>query len=207
MTPGAAPEARETSLVAVEPASLPPPLRTVLVPHERVYFAAQPRRPALGRGVWFIGALGLLFAGTSLSAGADVLARMEQRMPEGALGALGVGCTVGFAGVFVCFALMLLALPWVLRRRLRQTWVLITQERVLSVRIGSDQVPRTQGSWPLHECRDLAVTRRRGDTATLVLREGLRERATDGQTVYHWDALHGIPRADEALRVLQRLAA
>jgi len=46
---------------------------------------------------------------------------------------------------------------------------------------------------------------RSANVASLVLRERVRTRGTDGQNVYEWEALHGLPRVDEAVAILREL--
>lgn len=191
----------EPALAAWTDDAVPPVPRAVLAAGERVYWCAQPIRHANGIGVWLIFALGVVF--TVASAGA--LAETADRLSEaGGAAHLGLLALI-LALALTLFALLLLTWPLLSYRRMRRTYALITDRRVLEVtERGRDRAPRTR-EWPLSACTDPSVARRRGASATLVLQERLRERRSDGQTVYEWEALHGLPHADAALQALLTL--
>lgn len=180
---------------------LPPAVTAVLDDGERPHWHAQPIRHANGRGVWLIMALGVVFTGASAAALVDVTTRGL----EAGLG-LGVLLALALALLFLAFSLVLLAWPLLSYARMKRTHVVVTDRRVLAIVLPRSvaKPPRVR-AWAHADCTDLSVTRRRGASATLVLRESVRERATDGQTVYQWDALHGLPDADGALSVLKAL--
>jgi hypothetical protein len=182
------------------PGALPPLVAGALAEDERALWHAQPIRHANGIGVWMVMALGTGFGVASLGALHDV---MGKTLEGGALRGLLPGL---LAVLFLAFSLVLLCWPLLSRRKMRRTHVLVTDRRVLEVvePLQRGRAPRVR-SWPIAECTDLAVARRRGLSATLVLRERLRERKSDGQTVYEWEALHGLARADEALELLTSL--
>jgi len=79
--------------------------------------------------------------------------------------------------------------------------VVITDSRVIAARFHRG-APRLR-TFAVLACDQAAVVRRRGESATLVLRERLKRRPFDGRIVYEWEALHGLPRADDALLRLQ----
>lgn len=183
-------------------AELPSLAAGALHDDEQVYWHAQPVRHASGIGVWLIMGLGVLFGAASLGALDEVIGSWLET------GALAGVVPAALVLLFLAFSLVLLCWPLLSRRKMRRTHVLVTDRRVLEVvaPLRAGRPPRVR-AWPLAECTDLAVVRRRGGSATLVLRERLRDRKTDGQTVYEWEALHGLPRADEALSCLERLRA
>ncbi|MFZ9888787.1 MAG: hypothetical protein ACO3JL_14910 [Myxococcota bacterium] len=187
------------------PTAVPPvALQALLHDEEVIPFHAQPVRRAGGRGVWLIATLGLVFLTASVPATREVLHLLRSAPPGGPIGAW---LLVPLALVFLGFSVMLSLWPALSSRDVQRTHVVITQRRVMEVKfplLGGRGKPRVR-TWPVRECRDLGVTRRRGDSATLVLQESLRERRSDNQTVYEWQAIHGLPRADEALALLRRL--
>lgn len=181
---------------------LPEEVRRALAPGEIAYFHAQPIRHANGIGVWMIMGLGGIFLFASVGGLVETLEKLQ----EAGARVLGVGALLLAIG-FVAFSLLLLAWPLLSFRRMRRTHVVVTDRCVVElVRRGRAKAPRVR-SWSLAECTDASVARRRGASATLVLKERVRERRTDGQTIYEWEALHGLPRADEALAVLVALRA
>ncbi len=179
---------------------LPPAVASVLARGEVTHWHAQPIRHANGRGVWLIMAGGVVFTGASVAALVDVAARLVGGVSVGGLASLGL------ALFFVVFSLMLLVWPLLSYSSMRRTHIVITDRRVLSVLLprGAGKAARVR-SFSHAECTDAALARRRGASATLVLRERVRERASDGQTVYEWDALHGLPDAERALAILRAL--
>lgn len=182
--------------------TVPEAVARVLDEGEAPRWHAQPIRHANGRGVWLIMALGVLFT----AAGAAAFVDVTSRAVAGDASWLAALLPLGLALFFVAFALVLLVWPLLSYARMRRTHVVVTDRRVLSVVLGRrpSHAPRVR-SWALAECTDLAVARRRGASATLVLRERVRERATDGQLVYEWEALHGLPDAERALSILRAL--
>jgi uncharacterized membrane protein len=193
----------------VDREALPETVRALLHDDEAVLFYAQPIRRAGGIGVWMILGVGIFY----LPAGIGALNEIADKASRGALGvgAIAVALFVG-AGALLLLALSVLWIFWPLLsdQDRRRTHVVVTDERVLQVKLRSNKPPRVK-DWSVAVCDAASVARRRGESATLVLKERVRERKSDGQSVYEWDAVHGLPRADEALTALlwarqQRLA-
>lgn len=171
---------------------------------EEVYFYTQPARHALGRGVWMVMCLGIVFSVASFGAITDTWLGVQDAHAQETWQHMGFGLTLGLSALFLMFSLLLLAWPLLSYRAQRATHIVVTAARILQVR------QRRRGrhhvrTWQISACPDAYVTRKRGATATLVLTERVRERGTDGQTIYEWEAIHGIPRASEALATLQAL--
>lgn len=188
------------SVEPFEAVSVPDAVARLLDDGEVPLWHVQPIRHANGRGVWLVMALGVLFTAAGTAALVDVLGRFLERASLAGLVPLSL------ALLFVAFSLVLLVWPLLSYGRMRRTHVLVTDRRVLAI-----VLPRREGkaprvrAWAPAECTDLAVVRRRGASATLVLRERVRERLTDGQRVYEWEALHGLPDAERALAIVRRL--
>lgn len=192
--------------MAPTPPALAPPaaVQALLHDDEVVLFYAQPIRRAGGLGVWLIASLGVVFLCASVPATSEVT-RLVLAAPQA--GPMATWLLIPLALIFLLFSGLLVVWPAVSSADRRRTHVVITPRRVLQVKLpllSRRRAPQVR-AWPLRDCSDLGVTRRRGASATLVLQESLRERRSDGQTVYEWQALHGLPRADEALALLRRL--
>lgn len=183
---------------------LPAVIRDLLDDDEIVLYWAQPIRRAGGIGVWMIMGLGVAFTVASAGAVEEIVRRGLELEVDVARGALLVVVAVG-ALLFLGFSVMMLFWPWLSDQARRSTHAVVTDRRVLEVRertgARARRGPRVK-EWPVTSCEAASVARRRGESATLVLREQVRERRTDGKTIYEWDALHGLPRADEALAAL-----
>lgn len=192
-------------LHAVSRADLPHAVVGALEADERVYFYVQPIRHALGRGVWMVMLLGVVFSVASMGAVTDTwLGVLETNAPQ-IWQHMSFGLTLGLTLVFVVFSTMLLAWPLLSHHAMRSTHVFISEHRIVELKERrAPRAPRIR-SWNLLACPDAYVTRTRGKSASLVLSERVRERSTDGQTIYEWEAIHGIPRATEALGTLQAL--
>lgn len=190
--------------------ALPADVQAQLHDDEAVLFYAQPIRRAGGIGVWMILGVGIFY----LPAGVGALNEIADKASRGPLsvGAIAVAALVGL-GALLLLVMSVLWIFWPLLsdQDRKRTHAVITDGRVLQVKLRSNKPPRVK-SWPVVVCDAASVARRRGESATLVLKERVRERKTDGKSVYEWDALHGLPRADEALTALlwarqQQLAA
>lgn len=188
-----------TSPAALDPAALPASVAALLHDDERPLYYAQPIRRAGGIGVWLIMGLGFLFVPASVGAIEETLRRAAV-LELGFLRGAALAFVLCLEALFLGFSLMLLVWPWLSDKSRRATHVLVTDARVIELKSRRGQ-PRVR-QWPVHVCEHAAVARRRGASATLVLKERIRTRKTDGKPVYEWDALHGLPRADEALAAL-----
>lgn len=177
---------------------LPLQVAALLEHDEPVLYYGQPIRRAGGIGVWMILALGVVFTPAALGA----LAEIRTKVADKPLSEVAWAAPV-FLGalLFLVFSLMLLAWPWLSDRDRRRTHVVVTGHRVLRVKLRGEKPPRTR-AWRVEDCDAASVARRRGASATLVLKERVRIRRTDDRPVYEWDALHGLPRADDALAAL-----
>lgn len=181
---------------------LPPAVLEAVDPNEQVFFYTQPRRHSLGRGVWMVMFLGIAFSVASIGAVTDTwLGVAESDAPE-TWQHMGFGITMGLTGVFVLFSLMLLAWPLLSHRAMRATHVFVSSWRVVELKERRGKPTPKIRSWNISACPEAYVTRVRGDTASLVLSERVRERSTDGQTIYEWEAIHGIPNASQALNCI-----
>lgn len=178
--------------------TVPTPLLALLSAEESPIFYVQPIRHANGMGVWMIMGLGVVFCVASFGALAEVAGHL---CSDGATLATVVAAAI--AVLFALFSVVLLVWPLLSFRRMRRTHVLMTQTRLFHIVVNPQRQPVRVTSWRLSECGDAHVARTRGRSATLVLRERVRERKSDGRTIYEWEAIHGIPRANEALALLQ----
>lgn len=195
MAPGRAPPS------LIERAALPSLLVELLHDDETALYYAQPIRRAGGIGVWMILALGVAFTPAAVGALREVAARSaaaELTLPQ----VLFVLVLASGALVFLAFSLMMLVWPWLSERDRRRTHVVVTDQRVVRLKARRNKAPRVK-EWPVAACDAASVARRRGASATLVLREKIRIRLTDDRPVYEWDAVHGLPRADDALAALE----
>lgn len=181
----------------------PAPVAALLHDGEDVRWYAQPVAPARGRWVWGIMLLGVLFLAAAVGALDDVVrGTLEGSTLQRVIGAGVLLLALAFTG----FSVLLVLWPAIAFSRMRRTHVIITDARVLEVVLRPSKEPRVR-TWGVAECTDAAVGLRRGDAASLVLRERVRTRSTDGQNVYEWEALHGLPRTDEAVALLRELQA
>jgi hypothetical protein len=147
--------------------------------------------------------LGFLFLAAAVGALDDIVRGTLEGGPlQRVIGAFVFALGVLFTG----FSVLLVLWPAIAFRRMRRTHVVITGERVLEVVLRPGKEPKVR-AWSVAECADAAVGLPRGDAASLVLRERVRTRGTDGQNVYEWEALHGLPRTDEAVALLRELQA
>jgi hypothetical protein len=182
--------------------ALPPGVVAVLEAGEAIHWTAQPIRQAMGRGIYFTAALGALFTVSSVLGFIDAFERGVLKAQS--LWAIPV---LGVAALFVGFSIFLLTWPIHGKARLRRTHQLITDRRVLEVRLSKNGDALKVRAFRLEGVEEPTLARRRGDSVTLVLRERLRQRRSDGRTIYEWDALHGMARGEEALLVLKEVLA
>ena len=193
------------TLSALPREDLPPAVLEALEDDEQVYFYTQPNRHSLGRGVWMVMFLGVVFSVASIGATTDTWLGVRENEAPQLWQHLSFGVTLGLTLVFVLFSLTLLAWPLISHRAMRSTHVFMSERRIVELRARrSPRAPRVR-SWRIAACPDAYVTRIRGNTASLVLSERVRERSTDGQTIYEWEAIHGIPHAQRALSSLELL--
>jgi hypothetical protein len=181
--------------------TLPEEVAAQLHDDEEPRWYAQPIRPANGKWIWPVMALGLVFLATAAAALDDVVrAVLDGNTLQRVLGA----AVLGLALAFEVFAVVLVAWPALAYRRMARTHVVVTGRRVVEVVLRGSKAPKVR-AWDLAECTDVQRGMPRGRAASLVLRERVRERRTDGQTIYEWDALHGLPRVDEAVTLIREL--
>lgn len=190
-SPPRSPDAPQRALDdgAAPPPAPPAALAALLFPGEQVLWWARPVRPASGNARFAVAAIGALFLPASIGAAVDVAAREG---PLAAKVALLAGCVV-----FVAFSAFAAAFPLVAARRMRRTVAAVTTLRVVEIVEGG-----RARTWPVEDVGDATIGRRRGASASLILKERLRERATDGRVVYEHEAVHGLPDADAALNAI-----
>lgn len=197
--PGATTGATTDSTTGATTDDAPPAALTdALFAGEAVLWWARPVRPASGNARWAVAAIGALFVPAGFGALVDVAGRdgsLAAKLPLLAGGAL-----------LLTFALVALAFPWLVARRMRRTVAAVTTLRVVEAVVGRRGLARVR-TWPVDDLGEATVGRRRGASASLILKERLRERATDGRTVYEWEAVHGLPDADAALSALRAARA
>lgn len=111
------------------------------------------------------------------------------------------------ASFLVACGVFFLCFPFFAFSTMRRTHALVTDRRVLRVRlptrrgIRQGKAPKVE-QWSPTRCDSNTVVRRRRQSATLVLSEHTEERRSDGRMVYKWEAIHGLPRAKEAQRAV-----
>ncbi len=190
---------------SVDKRVLPAGVRALLDADEDVLYWAQPIRLSLGLGVWMIFSLGPIFA----TAGAMAF---EEFVGRGIFEASGVVTAASLAAAALAFFLVacgvfFLCFPFLAFSTMRRTHALVTDRRVLRVRLPTQRgirqgkAPKVE-QWGATRCDTNTVVRRRRQSATLVLSEHTEERRSDGRMVYKWEALHGLPRAAEAQRAV-----
>ncbi len=196
-----APPTPPVSLRTVDKGVLPPMVAGVLDVDETLFYWAQPIRPALGIGIWMIFALGPIFG----TAGAMAFEEFVGRGVFEATGALSAASIAASLGALLLFlvGLFFLCFPFLAFGSMRRTHALVTDRRVLHIRIPTQRGIRKGNTakveeWGPSRCEGVNVVRRRRQSATLVLNEHTEERKSDGRFVYRWEALHGLPRATEA---------
>lgn len=172
----------------------PDALTSRLFPGEQVLWWARPARPASGNARFVVAAIGALFVPASVGALVDVAGRTGPLVAK-------VPLLLGGA-LFAAFALFALTFPLFVARRTKRTIAAVTTLRVVEIVQGG-----RERAWPVEACADASIGRRRGRTASLILKERLRERVVDGRVIYDWEAIHGLPDADGALRALQEARA
>jgi hypothetical protein len=183
-------------------AALPARVVELLRDDEVVLYAETPIRRAGGLGVWLILGLGIAFVPASTAALIEIAERTNA-LPSSMKKVAALVLAGGLGLVFFAFSLMLLCWPFLAEWSRRRTLVVVTDARVLRFtgnRVGAK--PLRVKDWDIAHCEHASVARRRGASATLVLKERIRTRQSDGQPVYEWDALHGLPDADAALSAL-----
>jgi hypothetical protein len=187
---------------ALDRRSLPSRVSFVLRDDEAVFYAEVPIRRAGGLGVWLIFALGIAFVPASTAALVEIAER-TRALSSSAQQVLAVLLAGGLGLVFFVFSLMMLLWPLLSEWSRRRTLVVVTDERVLKLTgdVNGGRALRVK-AWDIAHCEHASVARRRGASATLVLKERIRVRKSDGQPVYEWDALHGLPDAERALQAL-----
>ncbi len=171
---------------------------------EAVRWARVPIRRAGGPlGVYSIMVLGVAFTFASGVALVEMAGRYDLSMGVGRVMLLAL--IMALCTLWLVFSLMMLVWPLLSGWAMRNQIAIVTDRRVLHVRrrVGNTAPPRVKAT-PLSECTHVQVVRRRGESATLVLSEGLRERAFDGRTVYEWNCIHGLPDADGAQAAIER---
>jgi|GEM_PF-2229013 len=188
-------------------------LQSVLDDDEVVFYWGQPIRFENGMGVWLIFALGLIFVPGASLAFADFFGRLLPLLFDGTWTPLQlVGATVLLVGVLLllAFGVLLAFWPLLTRDRLNRTHVLVSDRRVLHVVLHAPKggaahegKQPTVRLWRLTQCSSPKVVRRRRNSATLLLGENTKEKLATGKMVYEWQAVHGIPRATEALHALR----
>lgn len=183
----------------IPPESLPAHIQGMVQAGECIYYAATPIRRAGGLGVWLIMCAGIAYVPASLGALAESIERYQPSESSVVATAFFVllvfGCLLFFA-----FSAMLLCWPLLSEWHRRSSFVLITNRHVYKT-LHMLNRQRVQ-TWPVSSCNEPSVARRRGKSATLVLKEHLDRRKTDDVIVYKWIAIHGLPNAEDALRAL-----
>jgi hypothetical protein len=184
---------------AIDINRLPPSVAEQIPAEEQIYYADSPIRRAGGIGVWLIFGAGVLYVPASLGAFSESVSHFREAD-------LGMGTTLlslllllGCI-LFILFAVILLGWPILSELHRRRTFVIISSGHVYKML----QTPSRMrvSKWPVLQCNEPSVARRRGPSATLVLKEHLHQRQSDGRMVYRWVALHGLPNPDTALEAL-----
>jgi len=186
----------------IERSALPPRVTDALLDDETVFYAETPIRRAGGIGVWLIMGLGVAFVPASVGALREIALRLDT-LPSLLSRVVAIALAGGLGLVFLVFSLAMLVWPLLSEWSRRRTIVVVTDGRVLKLTGHARGArPLKVRAWDVSACEHASVARRRGASATLVLKERVRVRKTDGQPVYEWDALHGLPDADRALAAL-----
>ncbi|MCP4500401.1 MAG: hypothetical protein GY822_10620 [Deltaproteobacteria bacterium] len=188
---------------------LPQDIQDLLHDDEEVGYWGQPIRYENGIGVWLVFSLGWIFTPAAAAAIADFTPRFLELASMDVLGfvefvRLSVALLI-LSGMLLLllFGVFLLFWPWSMRIRLDQTHVLMTSQRALHIRLHPRKPSKTKArSYRVTSCPDAKVVRQRGQSATLLLSEGTKEKKLTGKIVYECEAFHGIPRAKEALQML-----
>lgn len=186
-------------VAAIDRQSLSPAVLDELTDDETIYYAANPIRRAGGIGVWLIMAAGAFYLPASIGALGESIERFNDSHFGMVQAALFIGLILGCI-LFLFFSLLLLIWPLLSEMHRRSSSIVITDQNVYKMLHLPSKTRTTK--WPVGSCNAPSIARRRGSSASLVLKERLDRRNSDGRIVYRWVALHGLPNPESALDAL-----